>query len=75
MTARGISLAELTADATHSADRVALYEQKLYAGRGDMRRLTELKREAAGAADRLELGRARVAADAAADAALAGEQS
>jgi hypothetical protein len=33
-----------------------------------MRRLTELKREAAGAADRLELGRARVAADAAAAA-------
>jgi hypothetical protein len=68
MSGRSISLVELSADATHSADRVALYEQKLYAGRGDMRRLTELKREAAGAAERLELGRARVAADAAAAA-------
>ena len=61
--ARDTSLAELKADADHTASRVALYQQKLYAGRGEVRRLDELKREAAGAAERLARGRARAAAD------------
>jgi hypothetical protein len=56
--ARETSLAELTAEATHTADRVALYEQKLYSGRGDQRRYEELKREAAGAAGRLAAAQA-----------------
>jgi hypothetical protein len=53
---------ELTAEAHHTASRVALYQQKLYAGRGDQRRLAELQREAAGAAERLALARSRAAA-------------
>jgi hypothetical protein len=53
---------ELSAEASHTASRVALYQQKLYAGRGDERRLTELQREAAGAAERLALAQARQAA-------------
>jgi hypothetical protein len=69
MTGRDPSLAELTAEATHTASRVALYEQKLYSGRGDERRLAELRREAAGAAERLALGRERAAAASAAAAA------
>jgi hypothetical protein len=64
MTGRDTSLAELTAEAAHTASRVALYEQKIYSGRGDERRLAELRREAAGAAERLAIGRER--ADAAA---------
>jgi hypothetical protein len=56
-------MVELTAEARHTADRVALYERKLYAGRGEARRLAELQREAAGAAERLALARARAAAD------------
>jgi hypothetical protein len=57
MTSRAPSLAQLTAEADHTATRVALYQQKLYAGRGDVRRLAELQREAAGAAERLSLAR------------------
>ena len=60
MTGRETPLAELAAEAKHTAGRVALYQQKLYAGRGDPRRLAELQREAAGAADRLALARARL---------------
>jgi hypothetical protein len=60
--ARDTSLAELEADAHHATERVALYQQKLYSGRGEVRRLDELKREAAGAADRLARGRAKAAA-------------
>jgi hypothetical protein len=62
MAARETSLAELVADAEHTTNRVALYQQKLYAGRGDVRRLAELQREAAGAAERLSLARARARA-------------
>jgi hypothetical protein len=62
MAPREPGILELTAEASHTADRVALYEQKLYAGRGDERRLAELQREAAGAADRLALARSRAAA-------------
>jgi hypothetical protein len=53
---------ELSAEASHTASRVTLYQQKLYAGRGDTRRLAELQREAAGAAERLALARSRAAA-------------
>jgi hypothetical protein len=49
------SLTELRAEAQHAAERVALQRQKLYAGRGDARRLAELERMASGAADRLRL--------------------
>jgi hypothetical protein len=51
------SLAELTAEAHHAADRLALYHQRLYAGKGDVRRLAELERIAAGAAERLNARR------------------
>ena len=56
-------MVELSAEASHTASRVALYQQKLYAGRGEARRLAELQREAAGAAERLALARARAADD------------
>lgn len=55
------SVAELQAEADHARDRVALYRRKLYAGRGDMRRMAELEREAAGAAGRLDRAKAREA--------------
>jgi multidrug resistance efflux pump len=54
-------MAELEAEAEHTATRVALYQQKLYSGRGDTRRLAELQREAAGAAERLSRARTRAA--------------
>ena len=57
--ARAPSLAELEHEARHTATRVALYRQKLYAGRGDTRRLAELEREAAGAAQRRRTARER----------------
>jgi hypothetical protein len=47
------SLAELRAEAQRAADLVALQRQKLYAGRGDLRRLAELERMERGAAERL----------------------
>jgi hypothetical protein len=47
------SLTELRAEARHAAERVALQRQKLYAGRGDARRLAELERMERGAAQRL----------------------
>lgn len=55
------SLAELRAEADHARDKLALYRRKLYAGRGDMRRLAELEREAAGASGRLTRAREREA--------------
>jgi hypothetical protein len=51
--AREPLLAELEAEARHATTRVALYQQRLYAGKGDLRRLAELKRVAEGAAARL----------------------
>jgi hypothetical protein len=51
--AREPSLTELEHEARHTASRVALYRQRLYAGHGTTRRLAELEREAAGAAGRL----------------------
>lgn len=44
--------AELDAEARHAAERLALYQQRVYAGRADGRRLAELQRAATGAADR-----------------------
>jgi hypothetical protein len=52
------SLSELEAEARFATDRVALYRQRLYAGRGDDRRLAELERMADGATDRLRRRRA-----------------
>lgn len=61
--AREPSLAELTAEARHATARVALYEQRMYAGKGDPRRLEELKRVAAGAAERLRRAKDAAASD------------
>jgi hypothetical protein len=47
------SLPELRAEARYAADRLSLYRQRMYAGRGDPRRLAELVRVADGAAGRL----------------------
>jgi hypothetical protein len=44
--------AELDAEARHAAERLALYQQRVYAGRADGRRLAELQRAATGAAGR-----------------------
>ena len=49
----GASLEELRAEATHAAQRVALYRRKVLLGRGDARRLAELERISLGAAARL----------------------
>jgi hypothetical protein len=51
--------AQLAAEARYAADRVALYQQRLYAGTGELRRLAELERVAAGAAERLAHQRAK----------------
>jgi hypothetical protein len=50
---RGASLEELRAEASHAAQRLALYRRKVLLGRGDPRQLAELERVSAGAADRL----------------------
>jgi len=47
------SVTELKALADHARQRVALYRRRVYLGRGDLRRLAELEREADGAAARL----------------------
>lgn len=51
------NLAELQALADHASQRLALYRRKMYLGRGDARRLAELERIAAGAANRLRRAR------------------
>jgi hypothetical protein len=51
------TLAELQALADHASQRLALYRRKMYLGRGDARRLAELERIAAGAANRLRRAR------------------
>lgn len=53
------TVAELRAEATHAAEQLALYRRRSYVGRGDARRLAELERVAAGAADRLRRAQAR----------------
>ena len=57
------SLPELEALATHAEQRVALYQRRMYLGRGEQRRFEELQRVATGAAARV--GRARDRAKAA----------
>ena len=47
------SIAELRALLAHAGQRVALYRQRMYVGRGNPRRLAELERIAAGARGRL----------------------
>jgi hypothetical protein len=56
--------ADLAAEARHAADRVALYQQRVYSGRADGRRLAELQRVAAGAADRAARARRQAEDDA-----------
>ena len=53
------SIAELRALLAHAGQRVALYRQRMYAGRGTPRRLAELERVAAGARGRLKRALAR----------------
>jgi hypothetical protein len=50
-------IAELEAEASHAAERVALYQRKMHLGNGDPRRFAELQRVAQGAADRLRRAR------------------
>jgi hypothetical protein len=50
---RGASLEELRAEASHAAQRLALYRRKVLLGRGDPRRLAELERISTMAAERL----------------------
>jgi len=52
-------LAQLTAEARYAEDRVTVYRQRMYSGRGEPRRLAELERIAAGAGDRLARHRAK----------------
>jgi hypothetical protein len=66
--AREPSLSELSAEARHATARVALEQQRLYSGKGDLRRLAELKRMAAGATDRLEKAKAAATDDPSGDA-------
>lgn len=47
------TLADLTAEADYAAQRLALYRQRVYAGKGTEKRLAELERIADGAARRL----------------------
>jgi hypothetical protein len=56
--------ADLAAEARHAAERVALYQQRIYSGRADGRRLPELQRAAAGAADRAARARRKAEDDA-----------
>src|SRR3954447_24574872 len=45
--------AHLAAEARYATDRVALYQQRMYTGTGEARRLAELERAAAGGTERL----------------------
>lgn len=47
------SVAELRAEATHAAQRLALYRRRILLGRGDPVRFAELQRVADGAEQRL----------------------
>jgi hypothetical protein len=53
VTGREPSIEELRDEARYAQDRLALYRRKVLLGRGEARRLAELERVAAGAADRL----------------------
>ncbi|MEP6954298.1 MAG: hypothetical protein ABI950_09590 [Solirubrobacteraceae bacterium] len=50
------ALAELKAEATYAAERLALYRRRMLMGKGEPRVLAERERAAAGAADRLKRG-------------------
>jgi hypothetical protein len=50
--------AHLAAEARYATDRLALYQQRIYAGTGEQRRLAELERVASGATERLARHRA-----------------
>ena len=50
--------AHLVAEARYATDRLALYQQRIYAGTGEQRRLAELERVASGATARLARHRA-----------------
>jgi hypothetical protein len=54
---RGASLEELRAEASHAAQRLALYRRQVLLGRGDPRRLAELERISVAAAERLTRAR------------------
>jgi hypothetical protein len=57
------TIAQLKAEADYTRSRVDLYTQKIYAGRGEQRRLAELQRVAEGAEQRLRRAQDRAAAD------------
>ena len=57
------ALASLRAEADYTRNRVALYQQRVYAGKGDLRRLAELERAADGAEQRLMRAQRRKPAD------------
>jgi hypothetical protein len=48
---------ELEAEAQHAAERLALYQRKMFMGRGTPQRFAELQRVADGAAQRLRRAR------------------
>ncbi len=54
MTGREPSLPDLRAASAHAAHRLALYRRRVYLGRGELGRLADLERVAAGAAARLK---------------------
>jgi hypothetical protein len=53
------TIAELREVSAHASRRLALYRRRVYAGVGDLQRLAELERIAAGAAARLRAGEVR----------------
>jgi hypothetical protein len=53
VTGREPSLPDLRAASAAAARRLALYRRRVYLGRGELNRLAELERIAAGAAGRL----------------------
>lgn len=58
--ARGPTEEELAAQVAYAAERLALYRRRIYAGRGDPKRLAELERELHGAQLRQRAAKAPV---------------
>lgn len=52
------ALAELRAEASYTAERLALYRRRMLTGKGEPRVLAERERAAAGAAERLKRAQA-----------------
>ena len=52
------ALAELRAEASYTAERLALYRRRMLMGKGEPRVLAERERAAAGAAERLKRAQA-----------------